>query len=246
MGYWKIPRNPKRGLAYYKTITINTLNLLKGKSIVFFYSDNETLDQFSYLNNKGHNILFMKYLIEDLPTYHISNNFLNSCKNQKFTSVKDKEREKGYLHSTRDLKLSDEETYKKIITVWTSKIFLVEKIMSTNPYKTDDFAWVDVSATRFNIRNIYYNQFVKGRFNAINTSMHYNGERIFHGATIMIADRETWSWIIPLYKQKLEEHKDSNYGHDEETLMFLIYKEHRERFIKILTLDQELAGCVRT
>ena len=118
--------------------------------------------------------------------------------------------------------------------------------MNINPYKTDDFAWVDVSATRFNVRKEHYTTFINGRFNALNTSMHYKGEKLFHGATIMIADRETWSWIIPIYKQKLEENKDSDYGHDEETLMFLIYKEHPHRFVKILTLDQEQAGYRKT
>ena len=160
--------------------------------------------------------------------------------------VKDVDKEKGYVHYARDLRLSNDETYKKIISVWTSKILLVEHIMKINPYKTDNFAWVDVSATRFNVRKQNYVSFINGRFNALNTSMHYKGARIFHSATIMIGDRETWSWIIPLYKAKLEEQKDSKYGHDEETLMFLIYKEHPYRFIKILTVDQEKAGYLRT
>jgi len=246
MGYWKIPGNPKRDLTYYRNITISTLQFLKDKQIVFFYNDNETLSQLSHLNNKGYKILFMKCLIEDLPTYNISDRFLNSCKNQDLSDVKDRDKEKGYVHYTRDLKLSDEDTYKKIISVWTSKILLVENIIHINPYKTDNFAWVDVSATRFNVRKQYYTSFISGRFNALNTSMHYKGERIFNGATIMIADRETWSWLIPLYKEKLESNKDSNYGHDEETLMFLIYKEHPSRFVKILTLDQEMAGFKRT
>ena len=188
----------------------------------------------------------MKCSIEDLPTYNISDYLLNSCKNQNLSDVKDRDKEKGYVHYVRDLKLSNEDTYKKIISVWTSKILLVEYIMNINPYKTDNFAWVDVSATRFNVRKQHYTSFISGRINALNTSMHYKGERIFNGATIMIADRETWSWVIPLYKEKLEAYKDSNYGHDEETLMFLIYKEHPDRFIKILTLDQEQAGCKRT
>jgi hypothetical protein len=245
MGYWRIPGNPKRDLNYYKNITTNTLKLLKNKHIVFFYREDEIKDRLSYLNNEGHKIMFMKSPIEELPTYGLSDSLLNSCKNQNITSVKDKEKEKGYVHHMRDLKQSDHETYKKIITVWTSKLFLVEQIINTNPYNTDHFAWVDVSATRFNVRHLYYTSFVKGLFNAINTTMQYKGERMFHGATIMIADKETWSWIIPLYKEKLEEQKDSNYGHDEETLMFLIYKDHPERFIKILTIEQENSGCKR-
>jgi hypothetical protein len=247
MGYWSIPGNPKRDIKYYKNITTTTLQLLKDKSIVFFYSENETYDYLSHLNSEGYKIMFIKKRVEDLPTYKISDSFLNSCKNQDLSSVKDKdkEKEKGYVHQFRDLNQSDDETYKKIITIWTSKILLVEQIIDNNPFNTDHFAWVDVSATRFNVRRIYYTSFIKGKLNAINTSMHYKGQRMFHGATIMIGDKETWSWMIPLYKQKIEEEKDSHYGHDEETLMYLIYKEHPERFVKIRTIEQENSGNQR-
>lgn len=241
LGYWKIPRNPKRNLTYYKNIMLNTLERLKGKHVVFFYDDNEIFEHINPLNSGGHKIFLMKYLIEDLPTFDICKDLLNSCKNQDLSryTIKDIEKEKGYVHYNRDYKLSDDNTYHKIITVWTSKLFLIEKIMDLNPCKTDNFAWIDASATRFNVRQKFYETFKQGSINAINTSMQYNGERMFHGATIMIADSETWSWLIPLFKTKLDEVKHSRYAHDEETIMYLIYKEDPERFVKILTMEQE-------
>lgn len=240
LGYWKIPENPKRSLEYYKPRILNTLEFLKGKPIVFFYSNLETFNELSPLNNDGHNILFIRSPIEQLPTYNISANLVKSCKSQDFSKFTfNPEREKGYVHYHRDLLKSSETTYRKILTVWTSKIYLVNDILTDNPFKTDSFAWVDVSATRFNVRLYLYENFVSGKLNALNTSMQYMGKRMFHGATIMIADQETWKWLLPVYATMLDNVKNSKYGHDEETIMYLIYKENPSRFVKILTVEQE-------
>ena len=222
VGYWKIPENPKRDFQYYMNVIANTFEKLKGHPVVFFYQDDEVFQKIEALKVEGHNIIFIKTAIEDLPTYALSANLLQSCKlqNMNYLKIKEKEKvkEKGYVHFNRDLTLSDDDTYRKMITIWTSKFYLIEQIININPFKTDDFAWVDASASRFRVRDDLYKTFKNGLINALNTSMTYNGERLFNGATIMISDRETWEWFIPLYKDILDKEKDSNYAHDEETL----------------------------
>ena len=73
---------------------------------------------------------------------------------------------------------SGEDSYRKVISIWISKVFLVDRVIQENPYSTDAFAWVDVSVSRFN------NNYVQKSYNlsCINTpssSMLYIGEKIY-------------------------------------------------------------------
>ena len=91
---------------------------------------------------KTNNIIYKKILIDKLKTYDLSNNYLDTCKLQDNVSLRkiNTAYEKGLIHYRREYKKSGEDSYRKVITVWTSKLFLVNKIIDENPFNTDYFA----------------------------------------------------------------------------------------------------------
>ena len=96
------------------------------------------------------NVIYIKLPIENLPTYALSHYYLNSCKlqnNEELCKV-NTENEKGLIHYNREYLKSGEDSFRKVFTVWTSKCFLIEYIIKKNPFKTNIFAWIDVSVSR--------------------------------------------------------------------------------------------------
>ena len=227
-GLWNIPQNKKHDIKYYYRHIPKTFQLLKNANVVFFYEDNTILEYVKKHCNMSH-FTAIKRSVCDLPTYGMMDDYLASCKNQDNTLLKEQQDDKGLKHYEREYMLSGEDSYKKVIGIWTSKLFLMEEIIRENPYKTDTFAWIDIGISRENPRYIQ----LPYKKNVITTNasiMIYKGERIFNAAGYMISDKNTWLKLLPLYKEKLEELRHSNYAHDEETIIYLIYKENMELF----------------
>lgn len=242
LGFWEVPNNAKHNMShYYKYIPL-TFNTLIGKKIIFFYEDLEILNYIRKIINTRY-FIPIHLRLQDLPTYYLSNNLLHSCKRmdiqQIITSNKEKnihdshKREKGIVHYEREFLKSGEESYRKIISIWTSKIFLLERVILENPFITEDFAWLDVSISRMGKDYVNCN-FIKHMFNSNNSHpwppMLYLGEEINNSAGFMISNKHTWDTIIPLYKNTLDRIKDSDYAHDEETILHLVYKKHSNLF----------------
>ena len=233
LAFYHIPDNKKNNLQHYHTHMPNTFDMLINKNIVFFYEDENILEYVkSLVKTTEDQFRPIVLKLTDLPTYELSKHLLESCKNQDNEYLKSKNDHKGIVHYTREYLQSGEDSYRKVISIWTSKILLMEKVILENPFQSNTFAWVDVSISRINmdIRNVIYTT------NKINTNRCwaiYMGERIFHSCGFMISDTNTWQIFIELYKQKLEYIKHSNYAHDEETIIHLIHTDNPELFCTI-------------
>lgn len=236
-GYWRIDDNVKHSYNdHYKKLIPRTLNILKNCNIVFFYNEEEIL---SYVkkNVKTQNIIYKKMLIKDLETYKLSKDYLETCKKQnnyklsKINSI----HEKGLVHYFREYKDSGEESFRKVFTIWTSKIFLINKVINLNPFKTDNFAWIDISAARVKIdRKCYLQKYPRGPIYHFGMNiMKYYGEKLPIMGFFLISHKKIWKKLIPLYEKQLELSKNSKYGHDEETILYLIWKNHYNLFCEI-------------
>ena len=235
-GYWKITDNVKHSYEnHYKELIPKTFDILTNCNIVFFYDDEEVLaDVKKAIKTK--NIIYKKISIDSLKTYYLSNDYLETCKlqdNDKLRKINTIE-EKGLVHYFREYKKSGEVSFRKIFTIWTSKLFLVNKIIDENPFNTNYFAWIDISAPRFNRDTRLYTQFyLPNKLYHFRSPMSYYGEKISTNASFLTAHKKIWKEIIPLYEEQLQLLKNSRYGHDEETILYLIWKEHRDLFCDI-------------
>jgi len=228
LGFWRVDNNVKHGMRHYYNLMPKTFNMLKNKNIVFFYGDDDILRYVNKIRKTPH-FKSIKIPVIELPTYKLSDDYLESCKNQNNSYLESMNDIKGLRHYYRDYKKSGEDAYRKIISIWTSKILLIKQIIETNPFNSIKFAWADVSIayTNLPITNTNYNM------NKINTNkggMRYMGERIQNGCGFMISGKNTWLKLIPLYEKKLEELRHSNYAHDEETVLYLVYKKNKRLF----------------
>ena len=184
---------------------------------------------------KNKNIIFIKKEIKDLYTHKYSNAYLNSCKNQnnkKLESYNNKN-EKGLVHYKREYVQGGEEVFKNLFTIWTSKLFLVDDTIKDNPFKTGNFAWFDASLSRFNnSRNInLYNKIFNNKLCYFRSKkMKYYGQKIEVNASYLFANKDIWKKIIKLYHKKFIELSNTNYAHDEETILNIIYKENKYLF----------------
>lgn len=234
-GYWKINENVKyKYETHYKNLFENSFKILKDCNIVCFYDDDNILSELKR-TKKTNNIIFLKIHVEDLHTYNISQNYLNTCKVQDNKTLRkiNTVNEKGLVHYDREYMGSGESGFRKVFTVWTSKLFLVNEIINVNPFNTDTFAWIDISISRFNRRDTYkYTQYYPTDkiYHFSNNIMRYYGELLPLLAAFLIADKNVWKTMIPLYNEKLLSLKDSEYAHDEETILTLIQKDHPEFF----------------
>lgn len=235
-GYWKINNNVKHSYSnHYKKLIPRTFSILKNCNIVFFYDDDEVLvDIKKYIQTK--NIIYKKISIYSLETYNLSNDYLETCKLQNNYSLKkiNTIHEKGLVHYNREYKKSGEDSFRKIFTIWTSKLFLINKIIGENPFNTNYFAWIDISTSRMNRNNELYTQnYLPNKLFHFGNGMKYYGETMTISASFMIAHKNIWKKLIVLYEKQLQLSKNSRYGHDEETILYLIWKNNKDLFCNI-------------
>ena len=215
-------------MAHYYRFMPKTFSMLKDKKIVFFYEDEDILTYVKSIADTPH-FLPIRIQVTDLPTYVLSADYLTSCKNQDNAFLRKHNDQKGLIHYRREYMKSGEDSYRKVISIWTSKIFLVDRVIQENPYSTDAFAWVDVSVSRIGIRS-FDKMYSINKINTNPGNMLYIGEKICNSAGLMLSNKETWLSFIALYKEKMEAQRHSNYAHDEETIIHLICKDHQELF----------------
>ena len=235
-GYWNIPKNTKHSYNdHYLKLFPKTFKILKNCNIVFFYEDDKVLnDVKSCIQSK--NVIYVKLPIVNLPTYALSHYYLNSCKSQnnKELCKVNTQNEKGLIHYNREYIKSGEDSFRKVFTVWTSKLFLIEYIIKKNPYETNMFSWIDASVSRFNRNtNLYTKEYLSTSVYHFGNNMKYYGTKLPINASFLLAHKNIWEELIFSYKNQLELNKNSNYAHDEETILYLIWKENRKLFFQI-------------
>ncbi len=258
LGYWHIQQNKKHNIEHYLNLIPETLLSLEDTNMVFFYNDEVVLDYIKK-HKKTEQFIPIKLDFEELPTYSVSNNYLTSCKNQNIEQIEDIyskndlsiNKEKGYKHFQREYLQSGEESFKKLFSIWTSKLLLIEETINTNPFDSEYFSWVDVSIARFNQKrkkwNFVENNYSKKYIYHYKSTMYYYGDTLNLNASYFFGHKKKWNTIIPLYTKQIEESKNSNYAHDEETLLNLVYKKNKKHFYKLdeLTILDKIANKLK-
>ena len=239
-GYWIIDNNKKNGKTHYLDKLPKTLELIKDSNLIFYYNEDEVAELVK--NNFNGNLKLIKKSIDDLPTKNIAEEYLESGKQQNNEALSkiNINNEKGLTHYQREYIKSGPDIYKNLFTIWTSKLFIIEECIKTNPFNSEYFAWIDASASRFNINNIFYHKQYDDTaiFNPGYSKMKYYGINLNICAYFMIAHHKKWNDLLPIYKNKLEECKTSKYCHDEETILQLVYQNNKELFKSIKYEDE--------
>ena len=127
MAFYCFLGNKRHNLEHYKKCIPRTFRIMPNSKIVFFY-DNDSIFNLIKRRCKTKTIKGIKLNCNDLPTKNISLDYVNSLENinKDYLKKYNKTNEKGYSHYL-ELKSCGKDIYHKILTIWTSKLFLVEK-----------------------------------------------------------------------------------------------------------------------
>ena len=233
MGYWEIKSNTKKDHKEYLNHLKDVLpKLVDYYEILFYYNDKSLLkfvEKIIKEDNLKINIRFIKSKIEELPTYSASNEAINNFKKSDIVDLKSKYniREKGIIHFKKNEE-SGENVYKKLFTIWTSKLYLIEQLLNENIINTKYVGWCDVSITKcqdkFRRECIFDEMSLNlNKVNFISSNMEYYGKVLPVGAGIIIGDKNKMSELIKNYKLEFNEVIKENYFHDEETILSRLY-----------------------
>jgi hypothetical protein len=235
-GYWEIKKNSKHNIKHYEDNIKKTFSLLKNYDIVFFYNNDKYINIIKNILDKSNNIKFIHRNIEDLPAYKYSNKLLNLCKNQNNVALNkiNNGNEKGLVHFYRELKNGDN-NYKKIMSIWFSKLYLIKECIEKNYYSNENIAWCDISITNLPnkiLKNtlFYELDITNNKIIIFNNLMKYKGNQLKIGAGYIQSNRNKFIEFINKYIFEFE-NLNENYCHDEETIMNLVYNKNKENFI---------------
>jgi hypothetical protein len=235
-GYWEIKENTKHNIEHYEENIKKTFSILKNYDIIFFYNNSKYINIINNLLDKSNNIKFIYRNIEELPANKYSNKILNLCKNQNNNLLNEinKGNEKGLVHYNRELKNGDN-NYKKIMTIWFSKLYLVKECIEKNYYDNNNIAWCDISITKLPNKILKSTTFYEldstsEKIIIFNNLMKYKTKQLIVGAAYIKSNKNKFMEFINNYINEFE-NLNEKYCHDEETVMNFVYNKNKDDFI---------------
>jgi hypothetical protein len=238
LGYWAVSDNAKRSLAHYTELLPATLGMLAGRSVVFFYDDEQLLERISGVASRyGITLHPQRVSLEELPEREAALNVLKATEaygKQYSEPPALHKKEKALRHYWRDYGESGRDAYLNILCIWLSKIALVRGVVEENPFSSERFAWVDASVARFSKKRDFYDvgrvADCRDRISFYRGKMVKNGEKLALNASYMSGSAEAWGRLDTLFQEKLLQIQDEVYPNDEETVLDLCYREEQMLF----------------
>jgi len=228
IGYWRIDNNKKRSIGHYSEHLPETLKMLSGRNVIYFYNDERNRKQTEDIAKKYNiNIISRKIAIDALPASTAAEEFLKRTEefggNQFLSAGRESKKEKAREHYFIDYSRGGAEAYRSMLSVWLSKVLLVSKIVDENPFGSRNFAWVDASISRFNKKRDYYNinrlNDAGGRISFYRGKRGKNLKKLILNASYLSGDREAWSKLLEIYKKEMAYQQYELYPNDEETVL---------------------------
>ncbi len=222
VGLWIVAGNTKRSRDHYFDHLPATLRLLKDKRVVFLYDD-DMVAEFAKQNLDTSLCVFEKISLSKMIDMTNAYKFVELAKQFQVVSFARMKAEKGLIHYRRDLIDSGEQTYKQVLSIWLSKVFLVTDIaIRKNPFHTASFAWVDASLSRFNSDTV--TQMLEEPVNPskvllARSGMRYKGKKLRFNAGFILATAENWQKLRGYYDRELMKSLNDIYPIDEEVLL---------------------------
>jgi len=238
-GYWRIDDNRKRSTAQYLRHFAGLCDHIPNARLIVFHEDDDILTHFRDVGHaRGVSIVGRRLALTELPTYPLSTRLLAGCRAmaaQQSTRPTDFRNEKGTLHYWRDYVDGGEDVYRRLVTVWTSKIPLVLHAgLGGDTVRARRYAWVDASIARFDRRRSGWR--FAARPHPPHAVAHYRsvmrcrGERLPINASLLSAPSALWPELDALFQRMLTSVLADAYAHDEETVLGLCHRRHPELF----------------
>lgn len=238
MAYWPVPENAKRSLSHYTEHLALSMEMLAGCNLHFIGENNSVVKSVEALCRQyGINLHSEKMLIDDLRKRPDMELLLQRARNfgSKLKSPPaDFQRDKGLIHYWRDLQQSGDDAFKRVFCIWHSKVDLLHKAVSDNPFSSTEFAWVDASISRFNGQRARWDfrlvPCVPGVISHYPNIMRKNGSELALNASFILGDRAAIDRLHEAYEKAFADCLAEDYPNDEETVLDSIVRRTPQLF----------------
>ena len=237
MGYWPVPENGKYPLSHYLTLIPETIAMLAGERLLLFTDDARVQQLVANLCAKyAVSVLFSLRRTAELPAVEFARRILGQT--ESFGAGQQRpgvfNAEKGLLHYWRDFIDGGAENYLKVLSIWLSKVFLVNEVAADNPLGCAQFAWVDASIARLNGQRPGWN-FARlpsypRRVAHYRSRMRKHGRPLSLSAGFLKGDPQAWSSLAEVYARELELAAGEPYPNDEETILHSVRDKNPDLF----------------
>jgi hypothetical protein len=236
-GYWMLPSNAKNPVEHYQKLIPQSMEMIAGRKLILYFDDAQTEAMFAEACEAlDVRLQTVRVSVEALPAYRHADAFADGCRSmrrEEFDRTPLRWLEKGLIHYRRDFMGAGEEVYRRLITIWMSKVALTSQAASGGGDATY-FAWMDASVARFSGRRTNWNfpvqTFAPRALNHYASTMSYRGERLPLNASFMLGTPEVWAAVSLAFDAWLQASLSDAYAHDEETILGLVHRDRPELF----------------
>jgi hypothetical protein len=232
-GYWHVPQNIKRSLQHYLDHIPTTIEMINNGKLLFFYEDLQIFSLCKACAEKNNvRIVGKQISLSELPYSNLGAALLSSCKAMaRAGSPKRSVLDKGALHYSRDYLGSGEEGYKNLLSIWMSKVPLINRhAIAADPFGTPKYAWIDCSISRLNNKRKNWNfvtlPYGSEKLYHYKNTMKYYREPLKLCAGFICGSKKEWATLDRLFEQYLFTHLNDAYAHDEETILNFVVNDH--------------------
>lgn len=229
-GLWHVPSNCKRDPAHYRATFARTMAMLRGHRLVFLSDDDGVLIWAQGLA-RDHGVDLKPALrpVESLPNWGTAAALTERCREMALDAGPRPAAltaEKGLVHYWRDYMGSGARAYRRIVTIWTSKVPLLAECVEQA--RQGDIAWIDASAARFNGRRTSWDftrvPVPEGRIAHYGNQMTYLGQRLPLNASFLCGTVAAIGRLAPAFEDALQAATRQPYAHDEETILGAVHQ----------------------
>lgn len=236
--YYHVPK-PKlahMGLGRYIALAPGTLQMMAGKKLIFYYEEGFVADVIGRICEEARiDVHFKRVPLTELPNRAAAERIAaratwpGDMLHRRFGK-----KEKGIAHFLNLFDNEDNRPYRDNLSIWLSKIPLVNEVLSAPDAHSEITAWADIGVSKLNYRRSNWNftqqNIGKGALHHYSSNMRFHGEKLPLNASVLAGAQAAWQAVEHDFADALQSTETSDYPHDEETVFKLTYKDKPSLF----------------
>ena len=237
--YYHIPKKsmPNMGISRYLRLAPVSLEMIRNSQLVFYYEEQCIADIVSKIcADWSIDLVPVRLPLKNLPQRQAAIAIAKNAKESSLPPLIGSVKEKGRGHLRGMVRGEDSQEYADNLSVWLSKLDLVQASIDHLSVNSEPIAWMDfgVSKKNYTRRNWRFQEAESNRKN--NGLLHYGSEMRFQNeklplnASFLSGRPEIWKTALNEFNTFLEIAGVDSYPHDEETVLSQIVRTNPELF----------------
>ena len=228
---------PHMGISRYMRLAPVSLEMIQNAQLVFYYEEECIAEIVSKIcADWSIELIPVKLPLKNLPQRQAAVAIARNAKESSLPPLVGGIKEKGRGHFRGMVHGEDRKEYADNLSIWLSKIDLVQESFNNVKTNSRSIAWMDfgISKKNYTRRNWRFQEAEGNR--KTNGLLHYGSEMRFQNhklplnASFLSGRLETWKTALTEFNTYLEKAKSDSYPHDEETVLSYVVGKKPELF----------------